>query len=147
MSLAMQKRMAALLLKCGKSRVRFDTEELEAVEAAITREDIRRLINDGTIYKLPSRGVSRARVRERRGRRRGPGSREGAKNSVVPAKRIWINRVRPQRRLLRKLREAGGFNPAVYRKLYRMVKAGAFKNTASLKDYIKTNRLMRMSRL
>ena len=64
--LELQKRLAADLLGCGVSRVRFDQERIEEIVDAITREDIRYLIRDGAIYKAPEKGVSRARVRKRK---------------------------------------------------------------------------------
>ena len=143
MKLEMQKRIAADLMKCGVSRVRFDPERLEDIESAITRREIAQLIHDGAIYKEPKKGVSRARLRMRKRKKRGPGSRKGGKHSVIPRKRKWINTVRPQRRYLRQLREKGLLDQHDYRKLYLMVKAGAFKSTASLKEYIKANKLLR----
>ncbi|MDJ0269382.1 MAG: 50S ribosomal protein L19e [Aigarchaeota archaeon] len=143
MKLDMQKRMAAELLKCGESRVRFDEERLEDIESAITRQEIRQLIKDGAIYKVQAKGVSRVRVRMRLKKKRGPGSRKGAKHSIIPRKRKWINTVRPQRRFLKLLRDKGIIEPAVYRKLYLMTKAGAFKSVAALKEYIRINKLAR----
>ncbi|MEM1531759.1 MAG: 50S ribosomal protein L19e, partial [Nitrososphaerota archaeon] len=72
MSLTLQKRLAAELLKCGESRVRFDEERLDEIEAAISREEIKRLIEDGAIYKIQEKGISKGRLRERK-KRKGPG--------------------------------------------------------------------------
>jgi len=140
--LEMQKRIAADLLKCGVSRVRFDPERLEDIESAITRREVEQLIHDGAIYKEPKKGVSRGRLRMRR-RRRGPGSRKGGKYSIIPRKRRWINTVRPQRRYLKQLRDKGLLDHSSYRKLYLMVKAGSFKSVSSLKEYIKANKMLR----
>ncbi|HID04860.1 MAG TPA: 50S ribosomal protein L19e [Candidatus Caldiarchaeum subterraneum] len=142
MKLEMQKRIAADLLKCGVSRVRFDPERLEDIESAITRREVEQLIHDGAIYKEPKKGVSRGRLRMRR-RRRGPGSRKGGKYSIIPRKRRWINTVRPQRRYLKQLRDKGLLDHSSYRKLYLMVKAGSFKSVSSLKEYIKANKMLR----
>ena len=143
MKLEMQKRLAADLLKCGVSRVRFDPERLEDIESAITRREIAQLIHDGAIYKEPKKGVSRGRLRMRRRKKRGPGSRKGGKYSIIPRKRIWINTVRPQRRYLKQLRDKGLLDHSSYRKLYLMVKAGAFKSVASLREYIKANKMLK----
>ncbi|MGC8960900.1 MAG: 50S ribosomal protein L19e, partial [Candidatus Bathyarchaeia archaeon] len=77
MSLRIQRRLAAELLNVGESRVWIDPESIERVEAAITREEVERLIHEGVIRKLPERGVSRGRIRSKPGRR-GPGSRKGS---------------------------------------------------------------------
>jgi large subunit ribosomal protein L19e len=41
MTLEFQKRLAADLMKCGTSRVRFDPERLDEIESAITRAEIK----------------------------------------------------------------------------------------------------------
>jgi len=140
--LELQKRLAADLLGCGVSRVRFDQERIEEVMDAITREDIRYLIREGVIYKAPKRGVSRARVRRKK-KKRGPGSREGGKYSRVSRKEHWMSRVRAQRRKLKELRDKKLIETSAYRRVYRMVKAGAFKSVAAMMDYLKSNNLLR----
>ncbi|MCS7129498.1 MAG: 50S ribosomal protein L19e [Candidatus Caldarchaeum sp.] len=137
--LEFQKRLAADLLKCGVSRVKFDPDRLDEIESAITRAEMRRLIQDGAVTKLPARGVSRARVE--REKKRGPGSKKGGKYSIVSRKRMWINRVRAQRAYLKKLREQGLLERRNYRLLYSYVKAGNFKSIASLKEFIKLHRM------
>ncbi|MCS6784448.1 MAG: 50S ribosomal protein L19e [Candidatus Caldarchaeum sp.] len=141
MTLEMQRRMAADLLKCGTTRVRFDPERLEDIESAITRAEIRKLIADGAIYKIPAKGVSRARLEPKR--KRGEGSREGGKHSIIPRKTAWIQRVRSQRRYLQKLRDKGVLEPADYRTLYSYVKAGNFKSVAALKEFIRNKGLLK----
>lgn len=135
-----QKRVAADLLGCGVTRVRFDPERLDEIADAITREEIRYLIKDGAIYKAPEQGISRARVREKK---RGPGSRKGAKYSRVSRKERWMAKVRAQRRKLRELREKRMITPSDYRRVYLMVKAGTFKSIAAMMDYMKSNKMFR----
>jgi len=142
-TLSLQRRLAADLLKCGIHRVKFDPERLEEIAEAITREDVRRLIEDGAIYKEQEKGVSRVRVRMRRRKKRGPGSRKGAKYSRISRKELWMMRVRAQRRRLRELRDRKLITRAVYRRIYRMVKAGAFKSVASMMEYLEQNKLIR----
>ena len=143
LKLAFQKRLAADLLKCGIHRVRIDPEKLEEVSEAITREDIRRLIKDGVIYKEQKKGVSRARVRARKRKKRGPGSRKGKKYSRISRKEQWMMRVRAQRKKLRELRDRGLITKTIYRKIYRMVKAGSFKSVAAMMEYLEQNKLIR----
>jgi len=61
--LSNQKRIAADVLKVGASRVWLDPDKLTDVVNAITREDIRGLIKDGTIKPKQARGISRGRAR------------------------------------------------------------------------------------
>lgn len=142
LKLSFQKRLAADLLKCGVHRVKIDPKKVEEITEAITREDVKRLIKDGVIWKEQKKGVSRARVRARR-RKKGPGSRKGGKYSRVSRKEQWMMRVRAQRRRLRELRDRGLITKAAYRRVYRMVKAGAFKSIAAMMEYLEQNKLIR----
>jgi large subunit ribosomal protein L19e len=61
-----QKRLAAQLLKVGATRVWVDPEDTDRVSSAITRQEIRKLIHEGSIRKLPMVGISRGRKRIRK---------------------------------------------------------------------------------
>lgn len=145
LKLTLQRRLAADLLKCGIHRVKLDPEKLEEVSEAITREDIRRLIKDGIIWKEQKKGVGRARVRARRRKKRsrGPGSKEGGKHSRISRKEQWMMRVRAQRKRLKELRDRDLITRATYRRVYMMVKAGAFKSVAAMMEYLAQNNLIR----
>ncbi len=140
--------MAAEILKVGESRVWIDPERIEDVESAISREEIRKLIHERAIWKLPYKGVSRARVRilhekKRKGKRRGTGSRSGSEGARSPSKRIWIKKIRAQRRRLRELRDKHIITKSVYRRLYIIAKSGGFRSVADLERYIDANNLRR----
>lgn len=142
MKLSTQRRLAAEILGIGLNRVWIDPARAPDVAAAITREDIRRLIHGGAIGARPELGVSRARARERalkrkKGRRRGPGSRRGAARARLPKKLAWIRTVRPLRAMLKELREKGAIDARQYRRLYRMVKGGTIESKAHLRTYLK----------
>ncbi|TMI58930.1 hypothetical protein E6H18_01045 [Candidatus Bathyarchaeota archaeon] len=59
MSLKNQRRLAASLLGSGESRIWIDPEETTRVESAITRQEIKSLIDSGRIRLLQKKGVSR----------------------------------------------------------------------------------------
>ena len=143
LKLTFQRRLAADLLKCGIHRVKLDPEKLEEISEAITREEVRQLIKDGAIEKKQKKGVSRARVRARKRKKRGVGSRKGGKYSRLSRKEQWMRRVRAQRKRLRELRDRGLVTKTVYRRIYRMVKAGAFKSVAAMMEYLEQNKLIR----
>ena len=148
MELKAQKRLAARILGVGINRVWIDPTRAADVETAISRGDVRRLIHDGTIRARPERGVSRARARERaakrkKGRRRGTGSRKGAAKARQPKKEAWIRTVRPLRARLRELRNNRTIDAKEYRRLYRMVKGGAFRSKAHLETYLKERGIRR----
>ncbi len=145
MSLMSQKRLAAELLKVGTTRVWVDPEDTDRVSSAITRNEIRKLIHEGSIRKLPEIGISRGRKRVRRqellaGRHRGPGS---IKGSVGHTKRKWVVRIRSIRRRLRSLRDKRFITTQDYRKLSLMAKGGTFRSAAHLDEYVEIHKLAR----
>ena len=148
MGLSTQRRLAAELLGVGINRVWIDPARVVDVSAAISREDVKRLIRRGVIKAKPELGISRGRLRERtlkreRGRRRGMGSRKGARKARQPKKAAWIQTVRPLRSRLRELRREGVIDQREYRRLYCMVKGGAFKSKAHLETLLKERGLLK----
>ncbi len=135
--LSNQRRMAALLLKCGEGRVWIDPASQEELADAVTRSDIRSAIKAGVIRRLAIRGTSRVRARRHRaevqkGRHSGPGSRRGTPLARVPKKERWMRRIRAQRELLRELRDAKRIPAHAYREFYRRAKGGMFRSRAHL---------------
>lgn len=143
MKLNNQRRMAAEILKCGENRVWIDPNRMEDVADAITRDDVRAVISSGLVKKLPERGKSGSRIRYRavqkeKGRRRGPGTRKGAKGARNPRKQQWMRTVRAQREVLRELRDEGKLAPADYRKLYLRAKGGMYRSRAHLLQHLES---------
>ena len=147
MNLTTQKRLAAYVLGCSKKRVRFDPERLDEIKESITKQDISALINDGAIYRIQKKGISKVRARKIRiqksnRKRIGPGSRKGKKTSRLPRKRAWIYKMRAQRGLLRSLRSNQIILPEVYRQLYEKAQSGFFRNRRHIKLYIEEQELI-----
>ncbi len=146
-NLASQKRLAAQVLKVGEGRVWIDPVAAEEIAKAITREDIRGLIEEGVIRRKQKRGVSRGRARMRDkqkslGRRRGQGSRKGAKGARRGKKQRWITKIRALRRRLKELRSGGYLDKTTYRRMYNKAKGGEFRNVSHLNDYLTANGLL-----
>ncbi len=146
MKLTTQKRLAADVMKIGKSRVWMDPDFEDEISLAITRDDIRRLIDESAIQKKPMRGVSRGRARhrlrqKRKGQRSGPGRKKGKATSKLSGKDRWMMKIRPMRKELKKLRAEGKITSRIYRELYLKAKGNAFRNTAHLRTYITERRL------
>jgi len=142
-NLSKQKRIAAQVLKVGEERIWIDPEATADVAEAITREDIRGLIEDGIIKKKQKKGVSRGRAREQAmkkalGRRKRQGSRKGAKGARRGKKRLWMTKIRALRRRLKEVRDEGYVDKTTYRMLYNKAKGGEFRSIAHLNDFIKT---------
>lgn len=144
----LQKRLASQLLNCGINRVRIDTTTPEDVKSAITKEDIRKLIQQGTIYKLQSKGISRVRAKQRhaqqkKGRRKGSGSKKGTFKASVNVKREWMRRIRTQRTLLKALKSKGHIDTKFFRELYRKAKGGFFRSRRHVLVYAKEKGILK----
>jgi len=142
--LAAQRRMAADLLDVGKDRVWLDPEAQAEIAEAITREDLRELIDEGTVRAKEAKGNSRGRARERAekrayGHRTGAGSRKGKAGARSNRKRAWISRIRAQRERLRELRDDGPLSASEYRTLYNKASGGEFDSVDRLEAYIRNN--------
>jgi large subunit ribosomal protein L19e len=139
--LANQKRLASKILKVGVTRVWMDPERLEDIATAITREDIRGLVEEGVVKRRAVIGISRGRARARdikraKGHRKGHGSRRGAKYARTPKKESWMRKIRAQRKVLKTMRDEKTIDAHAYRTLYLKAKGGEFRNVAHLKSYI-----------
>ncbi|MDU9376272.1 hypothetical protein McpSp1_08700 [Methanocorpusculaceae archaeon Sp1] len=139
--LASQRRIAASVLGCGLNRVWINPEKLSDVQSAMSREDIRRLIEEGAISSHQKKGISRGRARARIAKRayghcKGPGRRNGAKGARTPSKTQWIKKIRAQRKELRAQRDAGSITRTEYRRLYRRAAGGQFRSVAHLKTQV-----------
>lgn len=139
--LSAQRRLAADVLDVGENRVWFDPAAQGEIADAITRDDVRELVQDGLIRAKESAGNSRGRARERQekrayGHRKGHGSRKGSAGGRQDSKDEWTNRIRAQRRRLDELREADEITRSEYRDTYQMAGGGEFDSVADLERYI-----------
>ena len=133
--------LVAEMAGVGVNRVWIDPEHVEEVESAMTKDDLRGLMERGIIRILPKRGISkvRARVRKtqrRKGRRRGPGSRKGGPKARMGDKELWVRRIRAIRRLLKRLREKGVIDRRTYRRIYRLAKGGHVRSKRHVLELI-----------
>jgi len=148
MNLSVQRRIASEVLECGINRVWMDASKSEEIRMAITREDVRGLVNKGVIKKKQEEGISRHRARKRhiqkkKGRRRGHGTFKGPKFSRYPKKRRWIDTIRPLRKELKKLYSDDDISTEVYRKLYGMATGGAFRSVEYMRTYMADHSMLK----
>ncbi|MEF8826522.1 MAG: 50S ribosomal protein L19e [Halapricum sp.] len=140
--LSAQKRLAADVLDVGEGRVWFDPDEQGEIADAITRDDVRELVEDGLIQAKDADGNSRGRAKERQqkrsyGHQKGHGTRKGKAGGRENEKDEWRSRIRAQRRRLRELRdEEDELTATEYRTLYDRASGGEFDSIADLERYI-----------
>jgi large subunit ribosomal protein L19e len=95
-----QKKIASKIMKCGIEKVWIDPEN-EKVRQAITRRDVRRFIKEGAIKKIPDK---KKRTKPSKPQQR-MGSRKGAKHARRGKKTSWLRVVRPQRKMIKELKD------------------------------------------
>jgi large subunit ribosomal protein L19e len=143
-----QRRLAAQILKIGQNRVWIDPERIEDAEGAITRDEVRKLVHEGTIRSKPEKGISRGRgrilhLKKKKGRRSGAGSRTGSPHARISKKEAWMSKIRALRKRLRLLKAKKVIPEGEYGKLYRMAGSGRFESLADLERYLKAHELWR----
>jgi large subunit ribosomal protein L19e len=116
----------------------MDSDRTDEIAKAVTRADVKILVNGGAIKSKQIRGISRGRNKfnqkqKAKGRRKGHGSRKGAKYARLPRKERWIRTIRPIRTYLRQLRDDKSIERSIYRKYYRKAKGGEFRSKHHLR--------------
>lgn len=136
--LSLQRRLAAEILKVGKSRIWMDPEKLEDIKNAITKSDIKKLVRQGVIKAVPEKIKKRG---EKKKKKKGPGRKKGRRKGSD--KRKWIATIRPLRKMLKELRDSGKITKSQYRQLYSLVKGGMFRSRSHLRFYLTQRKILK----
>ncbi|EQB71657.1 MAG: hypothetical protein AMDU1_APLC00020G0023 [Thermoplasmatales archaeon A-plasma] len=144
MKLNTARRLAADEFKSGLSRVWVDTNSIDQVMEAASRQDIRDLIRRNVIQVKQKKGNSNARLKKRvvqrsKERRRGPGSIKGTKYARFPRKDRWIKTIRALRDELRTMKKDNRIDAKTFRKFYVQVKGGNIHSRAQLVQHMKSS--------
>ena len=128
----------------GINRIRFEPDKLDEVGDSITRENIRTLINNGTIWTVKPKGTSRARAKAkliiRRKHGTGLGSKKGKKTARTGKKELYVIKVRSMRYHLKVLKDRNDINRETYWSLYKKVNGGQVRSLAHLRDLVKQSK-------
>ncbi len=136
------RRMAAGILKVGKTKIVFSEKDQDKIAESMTKEDVRQLIKDGIVKKRKDQHQSRARARKlkekkTKGRRRGKGKRKGTTKTRTQKKKTWMKNVRAQRKKLKELKTEVKMEKGQYSKIYRMIKGNYFKGKKYVEAMVK----------
>lgn len=132
MTMLTVRRLAADIMNVGQGRVRVSPEGLKEAEGALTRADVKGLIDKGIITKAKIRG----RDSTARKKRKGHGRRKGSSGD---AKKAWMTKVRAQRKLLATLVGEKALPREKKREIYSKVKSGIFRNKKAMLLYLQEN--------
>lgn len=135
MTMLTVRRLAADLLNCGRNRIRINPNSIKEVEGALTRIDVKGLIDKGIITKIKILG----RASKKKTKRRGKGSKKGI---LQNKKEVWMTKVRSQRKLLRELVSSGAVKQNDKQSIYGKIKSGILRNKKAMVQYLKENNLV-----
>ncbi len=136
-NLKAKKRLASRVTGVGVHRIKFDSEHLDDIADAITRENIRSLITANTIQIKSFTGTSRGRAQNKKDQKNkrgtGQGSKQGRKGARVGKKEIYVAKVRSLRRLLKIAKDRNEITNPEFWTLYKKVGGNTVRNKAHLR--------------
>ncbi|MGC8571858.1 MAG: 50S ribosomal protein L19e [Candidatus Micrarchaeia archaeon] len=143
MSIKLTKRIAAEILGRGVSSIKITAKGLEDSKKAITREDVRKLIKDGSIYaeaQKHNKSLYSKPIITKKGkikRRRGVSKRRGTKNARSNNRVAYEKRIRALRRILLALKKEKIIDNERFKKFYKLARGGMFATKGTMLNHIK----------
>jgi len=135
-----KKQLVSRIVGVGVHRVRFDSDHLDDIADAITRDDIRSLITANTITIKSFTGTSRGRAKTKKSQKskRGvtQGSKKGRKGARVGKKTVYVNKVRSLRYILRIAKDRKEITNDVFKAVYKKINGNTIRNKAHLRTVI-----------
>jgi len=139
-NLRTKKLLVSRMYGVGIKRVSFDSEHLDDIADAITRENIRSLLTANTIKIKPIVGTSRgrAKVKKIQKKKRGvkQGSKKGRKGARVGKKVVYVAKVRSLRYRLKIAKDRKEITNKEFWELYKKIGGNTVRNVAHLRALI-----------
>lgn len=136
-NLRAKKRLVSRVVGVGLHRVKFDSDHLDDIADAITRDNIRSLITANTIKIATKKGTShgRALLKKKQKHKRGikTGSKQGVKSARVGKKQVYVKKVRALRYLLKVAKDRKDITNPEFWQLYKKVGGNIVRNKAHLR--------------
>ena len=139
-NLKTKRQLVSRILGVGANRVRFDSDHLDDVADAITRDNIRSLVTAKIIEIKSIKGTSRGRAhfkkyqRRRRGTKQG--SKKGKKGARVGKKEVYVKKIRVMRHQIKVSKSRKEITNKDYWNLYKQVGGNQVRNLAHLRSLI-----------
>lgn len=139
-NLKAKKRLVSRVVGVGVHRIKFDSDHLDDIADAITRDNIRSLITANTIKIKPIVGTSRGRAQTKRiqKKKRGTtqGSKKGTKGARTKRKENYMIKVRALRYRLKIAKDRKEITNPEFWQLYKMIGGNIIRNSAHLRSLI-----------
>ncbi|NYZ74454.1 hypothetical protein H0O00_04895 [Candidatus Micrarchaeota archaeon] len=135
MTIATVRRLAADIFSVGQNKVKISPDGLKEAEGALTRADVKGLIDKGIVIRLKPQGRASTKkfTRIGRGRRKG---------TPLDSKAVWMDKVRSQRKFLAMMVSTGALRKEAKREIYNKVKSGIFRSKRAMLLYLKDNKFV-----
>ncbi len=148
-NLKAKKRLVSRITGVGVHRVWFDSDHLDDIADAITRDNIRSLLSANTIKIKSFRGTSTARAKLKRIQKKkrglGQGSKRGTKGARIGKKQVYVKKVRSLRYLLKIVKDRKEITNKQFWSLYKKVGGNTVRNKAHLRELIEETKSERKS--
>ena len=131
----------------GLKRIKFDSDHLDDVADAITRENVRSLVTANTIKIKQITGTSRGRAQvkkiQKRKRSVQQGSKKGRKGAKVSRKEAYVIKVRSLRYRLKVAKDRKEITNKEFWFLYKKIRGNTVRNIAHLRTMIEEIKVKR----
>lgn len=130
MNLRAKKLLAAKTFNIGKERIIFVNERIEEIKEAITKQDMRNLLQDGAI-RIREVGGRKIVIKNKRKRTKGK-----IRKRVNQRKRNYIILTRKLRKFIKEKRKNGEIGNKEEKELRKKIRNKMFKSKSHLKENI-----------